>query len=284
MIKVSVITTTARYGGFDVLNDCLSRQTMDKRDFEVIIVDELFEQRRGLHKRFDFNCVHAPPDKKVEYYDNGRAFNQALRLASGELICFFIDYMHVDIDYLERHWEFYSQNPGWTSTGFLDRYGFPILRPDADNGMWSMFATEFDRKYFSENEPVYRERKGGAGIIHPDGRIEMPGEKIYLIPDSVPMEVAKKLNGLDEIYDNGYGANDIDFAVRANLIGHRFMLDPMMIARKLGTPEISKNIPGIKRPKAKTPEDNYKLFQMRMAAIRDGRDGIAVPDGRGAWR
>jgi hypothetical protein len=223
------------------------------------------------------------PWRAKDFYDNSAAFNMALSIAEGKLVCFFIDYMWVEPDYLQRHWDFYKANPGWSLSGYTDRFDFPALREDAENGLWSMFKEPFDPAYFRRAQPVYEERKGHHRIIHSDGRVEMPGHLIYLIPDSVPMDVLKALNGLDEIYDGAYGTNDICLGVRANLVGHRFLLDPTLIAKKLGVPETSKNIPGVKKPKIET-QDNLALFRQRLKAISEGRETVAVPEGRGAFR
>jgi len=258
-------------------------QTMDKADLEVIVVDELFHLRPDFRHRCAFQCDHMAPWRAKDHYDNSTGFNQALSQARGELVCFLVDYMFVDPDYLQRHWDFYKSHEGWSLSGYIDRYDFPKLREDAHNGLWSMFAEPFTPTHFSAHSPVYRERKGGAGILT-ETCIEMPGEKIYLIPDSVPMAVLRKLNGLDEIYNGAYGVNDIDVGVRANMVGHRFALDPTLVARKLGTPSLSAKIPGLNKPKTRTWDDNYAIFQLRMEAIRKGREPVAVPLERGAWR
>lgn len=276
-MKVSVVMTTARYGGWDVLNDCMSKQTMPKTDFEVIVVDELYYKRQHFAYLCQFDCVHVPPSEIVPHYDNSRAFNQALRLAKGELVCFFVDYMHVDPDYLVRHWKFYDMHK-YTLTGFIDRYDFPELLPEgSESGLWSMFTAPFDMAMFKDMR--YAERKGMADLPDLDTYLEITGERIYLIPDSVPMEVLRQLNGLDESYDDGYGSNDIDLATRANMIGHKFYLDPKLIARKFGVPETSVNIPGVKKPKHRL--DNYN--QVYMPRMRQIRSVIKTPKGRGAW-
>ncbi len=264
---------------------------MAKGDFEVIVVDELFHLRPGFRVPLGFNCVHIPPPRPKPYYDNSTGFNQALRLARGELVCFFVDYMWVEPDYLQKHWGFYKSQEGWTLSGYIDRYEFPKLHDDMiQSGLWSTFAQPFTPTHFTTHRPVYKERKGGVGIMHTDGRVEIPGDKIYLIPDSIPLAVLKQLNGLDEAYDGGYGVNDIDVGVRANMLGHRFALDPALVARKLGTPQMSARIPGVKKPYRRDLEweeswrENFAMFQNRMQAIREGRESIAVPEGRGAWQ
>lgn len=292
-LKVSVILTTARYGSWDVLHDCMASQTMDKADFEVVVVDELFHLRPDFRHRCAFQCDHMAPWRAKDHYDNGAGFNQALSQARGELVCFFVDFMHVDPGYLERHWQWYKDNPGWTLTGYIDRYDFPKLREHAHEGLWSMFAEPFTPTYFWTHRPVYSERKGGKGTFAESKYgfcVEITGDKIYLIPDSVPMAVLRKLNGIDEIYDGGYGVNDIDLGVRANMVGHRFALDSTFIARKLGTPSLSGRIPGLKKPyrgnltREQSWQQNYAVYERRMEAIRDGREPVAVPPGRGAFR
>lgn len=289
-MKASLILTTARYGGFDVLAHSMWAQTMDRAEFEIVVIDELFDQRRLALNLHGLNVIHAAPDVWSEVYDNGAGFNAGLRRASGELIVFAVDNMWIPADYLQSHWDFYKAHPGWSMTGYIDRYEFPPLIADEFlelQGQWSIFEDIFDErfadKWFSTHAPVYRERKGGAGILRDDGLIEMPGDKVYLIPDSIPLAVLKELGGIDERYDGGYGSNDIDLAVRANMIGWHFGLNPSCIVQKLGTPELSAKIPGIKKPKVRTPSDNFEMFQRRMQAIRDGREPAKVPSEFGAW-
>lgn len=286
-MKISVILTTARWGGFDVLHHSMINQTMPHEDFEVVVADELYEHRKDALKLHRLNVKHTPPHKHVDIYDNSTGFNSALRVAEGDLVVFAVDFMWMPADYLQRHWDCFTSNPGWSLSGYLDRYKFPPLCLDGDRSYLifeDLFDARFAERWFRENEPVYRERKGGAGIVRQDGKIEMPGEKIYLIPDSIPMSVLKELNGLDEMYNGAYGVNDIDVGVRANMLGHRFMLDPRCVAFKLGVPGVSEKIPGVSKPKVRLWEDNYEMFKERIKAINDGREGVAVPDRRGAWR
>jgi len=101
-------------------------------------------------------------------------------------------------------------------SSYFDRYEFPPLdqeRLNVAHGQWSVFEREFTPDvaldFFNQHEPTYRERKGGVANICSDGMIEMPGHYIYLLGDSIPLEVLRALNGLDEAYDSGYGVNDI---------------------------------------------------------------------------
>jgi glycosyltransferase involved in cell wall biosynthesis len=286
-MKVSVVLTTARFGGVDVLKSCMLNQTLPLDHYEVIVVDDLYNFRQGALAQRPF--VHRPRDNPKPYYDNSTGFNEAIRLAQGELVCFMVDYMWVPPDYLQRHWDLYKAHPGWSLTGYLDRHDYPPLKKALSPEMESVFAEPFDPSWFERTEPVYRERKGNAGQIVFDqgrdsGRVEMPGRKIYLIPDSVPMDVLRELNGLDEAYDGGYGSNDVDVGWRANYVGHRFELDPTLLAHKMGTKANAQLIPGVRRDWLRTPQENEGIFNRRVEEIKAGRESVAVPEGRGAWR
>lgn len=273
-----------------MLYNCLMSQTMQHTEFELIVVDELYNRRGALMESLypTFKVRHVAPWKSFAVYDNSTGFNTGLRLACGELVCFMVDFMWVYPRYLEDHWDFYRAHPGWSMTGYLDRYPFPQIAWQGEFG-YSIFSLPWDpmiaRHHFEETVPIYQERKGGAGKVDlGTGLIEMPGELIYLIPDSIPLAVMNQLNGLDELYNGGYGVNDIDVGVRANRIGWKFGLNPNCIVQKLGVPGISEKIPGISKPKIRSDEQNYDLFKKRIAAIRDGRESVAVPEGRGAWK
>jgi hypothetical protein len=51
--------------------------------------------------------------------------------------------------------------------------------------------------------------------------------------------------------------------------------------QKLGTPELSAAIPGLRKPKTRSWDDNYRMFLDKMKAIAEGRETLAVPKGRG---
>ena len=282
-MKVSVILTTARLGGLDVLQKSVAQQDFDGQ-FETIVVDEFYEDRHGLAKKMSFdNFVHLPPKRKCAIYDDSLGINTGLAAAQGELIVVLADYTWAPPDYLTAHWDFYKANPGWSMSCYLDRYPLPPMKGEPysiERDWWSVFEKDFTSDWFEGRESVYRERRGCIGKVHDDGKVEIPGNQIYLLGDSVPMSVVRELNGIDERYVGGYGSNDVDFGVRANHIGHRWALNPHVRLKKL-TLSGQAQIPGKMKPKVRTPEDNYRFFQARRQAITEGRESPKVPSGWG---
>ena len=290
-MNVSVVLTTARWGGLDVLFHSMQQQLMS--DFEVILVDEFWEQRHVWASRYfseaRFAFVHVPPRRKCSYYDNALGFNTGIALAKGELVVFLVDYTWVPPEYLQTHWDFYKANPGWSLSCYLDRYPLPaqkMRRGLEDDCLLTAFEIEFTADaaegFFSTNEPIYRERRGLVGIPKEGGLVEMPGDVVYLLGESVPLAVLRELNGLDERYDGGYGSNDVDLGTRANHIGWRFGLYPRPLLKKL-TLSNQAQIPGAAKQRVRQPEDNYKFFEHRRRAITEGKELARVPDGWGAW-
>ena len=284
-MDISVIETTARMGGFNVLLQTMLEQKFNGI-FEVIVVDEFYMERSecmGIWEPFYFNFLHLPPKRSCSIYDDSLGINTALAAASGELIVVLADYTWVPPDYLQAHWDFYKANPGWSMSCYLDRCELPPMKGEPysiERDWWSVFQEEFTPEWFDGREPVYRERRGSVGKVHGDGKIEIPGDYVYLLGDSVPMSVVKELNGIDERFIGGYASNDILFGISANHIGHRWALNPHVKLKKL-TLSGQTQIPGKMKPKVRQPEDNYRFFQVRRQAVTEGKESPRVPDGWG---
>lgn len=297
-MKISVILTTARLGGFDVLLDSIVAQEFD--DFEVVVCDEFAEERKalmrdkripmrnwnfnnGFEKKFQF--VHLAPKRECAIYDDSLGVNTALAAASGELIVILADFTWAPPGYLQTHWDFYKANPGWSMSCYLDRYELPPIKDgphSIERDWWSVFKEDFSPSWFDGKEPAYRERRGSVGKVHPDGKVEIPGAQTYLLGDSVPTTVAKELNGIDERLIGGYSANDICFGMRANVLGWKWALNPHVKLKKL-TLSGQNQIPSKYKPRIRAPEDNYRFAMNRIAQIKAGKESLKVPTGWGAW-
>ena len=280
--KISVIVVTARMGCLDVLVHGMMNQTMPRDDHEVIIVDSCYTKRSeyvysgALPNNFRYERL---PDVAVSY-DACFANNFGLRLANGELIIFFSDLNWPEPRFLERHWQIYTNFPGYSMTGYCDRWPVPTLKTNLNwrDCWWSIFADGSFTKlqaeaYFASRRIEYSERKGGAqaGAVPNSPYFELPGRFFYgALNESIPMTVLKELNGWDESYDGGYGSADIDLGTRANLIGWKFLNRPDSVNIKFGTKGTSAHIPGVFKPITKSPEENYAHYEKQMAAIRNG--------------
>jgi hypothetical protein len=301
-MSISVITTTASMGGLDMLfySVACAIARVDV-PVEIIIADEWHKERArypyfdGLqltnrfgttHKAINFK--HVPVQHKGNYIDHGAGWNSGLRAAEGELICFLNDYFWVYPDYLRDHWEVYKTVPGYSMTGYCDRYAWPKVkeRQEPEDVWWTAFEEEFTperwERFKQENKPIYQERKGnclGPPVPGTPYR-QMPGTLFYAsLNESIPMAVLKEINGWDERYDKGYASNDIDLGCRAELAGWKFLLKPTVNC-KIGAFGIPRPIKTKVKPQLRPPDENYRMFQRRMEAIRQG-EPIAVPEGMG---
>jgi len=298
-MNISIILTTARFGGLDILFSSMMAQEFNG-EFEVIVCDEYYGERKdkiahhirpsviaywnddpGMDSKFKF--IYLPPKRASRIYDDSLGVNTALAAASGELVVILADFTWAPPNYLQAHWDFHKANPGWSMSTYLDRYPLPPMRGEPysiERDWWSVFQEDFKPGWFDGKEPVYRERRGCVGKIHDDGKIEIPGDYVYLLGDSVPLAIIKDLNGIDERYVGGYGSNDVCFGTRANHIGHRWALNPYVRLKKL-TISGQAQIPGRAKPKVRQPEDNYRFFQARRRTATEGRENSRVPEGWG---
>lgn len=292
-MSISIIWTSNRLGGMDVLFHSLERQNFDLNQVEVILVDEFFDERYptliGKFKELSprpAQLIHVPPDERHDYIDDTHGYNTGLRRASGELIMFMTDHIWLELNCLRLHWETYRNFSGYSATGLLDRFSFPKLKASGEDFTWSAFAEEFTAdladRWFEKNEPYYKERKGA--IIESDDHIyELPGGKFYAaLNESIPMSVLREVNGWDEIYNGGYAVNDIDLGTRANMAGWKFLLIPKSINKKFGGHGISDVIPTKRKIKLRTSEDNYAMWQREMKRIGAGERTYKSLEG--CWR
>lgn len=112
---ISVLVPVNRVGGLDVLFESLARQTFT--DFELLLVDAIYEQRRDLvaarAASYPFKTVHLPPwGNNFPFANYCRSLNVGLAHARGSLVVYFCDYTWVNSDCLAEHWAFQQRHPG----------------------------------------------------------------------------------------------------------------------------------------------------------------------------
>ncbi|GAH79047.1 unnamed protein product, partial [marine sediment metagenome] len=108
--KITVQTSIWRPGYIDSITQALKDQTLT--DFELILIDDLWEQRKDVVKEYIGNAFpfkHIPPRELSPYAMPCAAMNTGLIHAEGELIYLMNDYMYIHPRTLERHWEIYSK-------------------------------------------------------------------------------------------------------------------------------------------------------------------------------
>jgi len=98
-IKISIITTSIRPKGLDIVRECLEKQTFKSFEWLVDI---------GLD-RVDINQAH----------------NRCLSRAKGELVVFYQDYIKIAPDALQGFWEAHKRSPKF--------YTAPVGKTDDEN-------------------------------------------------------------------------------------------------------------------------------------------------------
>jgi glycosyltransferase involved in cell wall biosynthesis len=293
-MKISIIVTTVRLGGLDVLVDGLDNQTF--KDWELVLVDDYYPQRKEvliskwLDRGLSLNQLkYIPPRKILNYYDACNACNTALEHVTGELVVQFTDYLWPSPTCLEKHWDIYTRFPGHSMMGYIDRYPFPQakdLEGKEEDLYYSTFKNEWSINiaipYFNNVMPLYQERKGHyVGEELEEGLYELTGSLFYFgLNESIPLAILDELNGWDERYDGARGSADVDIGIRANMLGHKFITNLNALNYKFGTNATSRAIPGFKKETSRSSEDNLELLKAKIKRAEEGED-IVTPDGFG---
>lgn len=247
---ISCILPTARepypiigLGNVHVLQPTLcSLEKQTFRDFEVVIVDARFpEKREWIEKRkWSFPIKYVPPHPNHRFWlDKGfwgvcGMLNTGILHAEGELIVRLDDCSEIpDVNYLQKFWDAYQN--GFFALAMHVRYH--AGKPARINEEY--FQKGYEAKYAklpeTENRKALLERLYGKNGIVRDtrwptverhGRMIAPPEWFYGF-SSFSLEAALKVNGFNELFDGVKGQEDQDFGIRLNMAGYKniFLLD-----------------------------------------------------------
>jgi glycosyltransferase involved in cell wall biosynthesis len=246
---LSIVVPTMRAGGMDVLFDSLRRQTFS--DFELVLVDGLYERRKALlaeRARDQFLALRhvglSPnpfPSAAFCAYSNA-----GISVASGEVVLFLVDYSRLPPDLLERHARFHRADP--TGKGGLmgpHRYVHLELDPafprygrgdvdryeaDAASGALDAFMWSCGRAADRPGDP--HDADGGAVVPHDaDPKLRLPAgpigpEFFHAKNESVRRARVVEVDGYDQDLDGAHLYQDSDFSDRLARAGVRWLLDP----------------------------------------------------------
>lgn len=308
-MKISVVLTTIRLGGFDILLNSLAAQILPRDDWELIVVDEFFTYREeGIRKimreRSDLagiNFRHLPPKRYTLVMDDDISFNYGLTFAAGELVMFLTDYIWLPPTLLAAHWGVYKASGRSMSVcGYMDHYECPPLRQssmvinntaeevisDAPPAEWSAFEKEFDTvfagEWFTAKNGRWQERYGGHKLeeVAEGVNLMSPSWFYMAVNHSIPLRILKILNGLDQRYTGYYGLTDIDLGIRASSLGWHFCIaDDFPVTLQVNTKNIPKMTKYVYGPSSsKMPEMNERLRR-----IFDEKESARTPKGYGAF-
>ena len=183
--------------------DSFSRQIYPSSKFEVIVInrgsqegtDELLQEYVHV-AGFSLKC------KKTSTMNPDTARNEALELASGEIILFSNDDFIADPDLLVEHNKCHRENAG---SGFRGIVGSTALHPDIETTPFLEFLDSSNFKYPNSS--------------FPDG-MEVPFYQYTLSNLSLPRSAVHKAGGFDEEYSFGEDYNP-EFGYRLSRLGVR---------------------------------------------------------------
>lgn len=221
--KISVVNITARYGGLDILKASLDRQVF--RDFEVVIVDGLWEKREPQVKRYfkEYNLTYVRQSKtrNGNYSNLAHADNEAFKSSRGEVLVCIQDFIWVAPFGLYKFWEAYKAYGDILVGGVGHQYCNPgkedIINP---KGKITIFEKDFTDRPEKQcwNDPRMRLDQGTFYETAP-----VNWELSYA---SIPRKVIYDLGGMDEEYDSfGFAYDNVNIAQRAELLGNKTFLD-----------------------------------------------------------
>jgi len=126
-MKVSLIQTTNKVGGIDILKDNLARQTF--KDFEVVLVDELSDWRGHEVKEYlkDFNLKYYPsiPKKDGDAWNFNSSMNIALEHCAGNFIISLQDYIWIPANGIQRFVDDIESEPNSFISGVGHKFENP---------------------------------------------------------------------------------------------------------------------------------------------------------------
>ncbi len=261
MVAISVILPTAR-GDYPIIGlptlhmfqptlDSLKNQTF--KDFELIIIDALYDKRPNLFKgepfhadKLSFPVKHIPIEHNSKFnhrfwMDNRRwnvcgTLNTGIIHANGELLVRIDDCSEFESDYLKKFWEGYKS--GYFPMAMHIRYlnGKPA-RLNQEYMEKGYEASNYYRSqtWEQDKDKVLKNLYGEDGLVR-DSRykiVKQNGGKMiapldwYYGYSSMSLEAALKVNGYDELFDGDKSLEDVDMGSRLDTAGYKgkFMLD-----------------------------------------------------------
>lgn len=230
MPVVSVITCTARVAPLAVSAAALRAQSL--RDFEWIVIDDLYPQRSELLKQLalvhHLTIRYAPPYKLVSHFGYASAANTAIAMAAGRVCYFMMDYTIPAPWTIERHvlvheglgprtlvsGRTFVPKPAWTDE--------ETWKPEWE-GEHAWQHDGRDRwQYLSQDEVGANCHRSLCSELWWAGR-----------DDSAPTALLRELGGLEELFDGGHGYQDSEFGVRVAMLGGWHVFDRVAMAMEL---------------------------------------------------
>ena len=208
MLDLSVIIPTKnRAAKLAATLECLCRQTLEARSFEVVVVDNgssdhTQEVLSQFGKRFPvWKCVHESSPGAAA------ARNRGVEASSGKILLFLDDDVLADSWLLEEHLKSHHSFPDSCVLGFVR---FP----------WGSSS----RKHSPLEQCLIDHPELLQSFDFPDPE-NVPFLHFYTCNLSLTGSLSEKVGGFDEQFTS-YGFEDVDFGHRLSLLGYRMVYNP----------------------------------------------------------
>lgn len=209
-MKISILCTTHRYGGMDMLFAGLEHQTFPKEDYELILCDKLYKERCGLvaewAKENSINLIHFTPKNDSKYHIHSTVLNECLEKSHGDICIVIGDYTFFNEHWIDIHYKY--NIAGYCLSAPQMIYGLPKLSSFLEHPI-SVFSEPFNVEILKVLPQFMMDPK----LQLPNG-ILIDHRYCYNRNESFTTSSAKKIGGWDESYNNRVGPSNKEFFLR----------------------------------------------------------------------
>ena len=222
-VKLTIFIPTIRRGWWNIMCNNLNRQNY--KNFEVVVVDDYPEDRSKVAEAYaikynlDIKYVRGTRGKVKRTYNLARANNQALALATGEVLVFLQDFILMPLDGLEQIATLYRRNPD-ALQALPDVYTETNGEVDKEKEDWFNGRTDIVGEFIRQNVRIQN-----LGLRTTNNAKDF--EQNY---GAIPVKVARELGGWWEFYDEALGYDNVDISYRALMKGYKILIDETNVA------------------------------------------------------
>lgn len=214
-MKISIICPIHRHGGIDILEYGLERQNFPKEDYQLILCDKLYKERKDLlyvwAKDNDINLVHFEPRNKSNLHIHSSVLNECLEKAAGKYSIVIGDYSYLDPNFIDIHYQY--NEGGYCLSSPQKIYALPKLSTCLDQPI-SVFNESFNPDIFKLLPQFTLDPK----LQLPNGAL-IDFHYWYNRNESFPTQIAKDIGGWNEAYNNRVGPSNLEFGLRMQYEG-----------------------------------------------------------------
>ena len=245
MVDMSLILCTARdnYSIIDMPDVFLlepmlkSLETQTFRDFELVIVDAFYPEKRELifSKKWRYPIKYVPPHPNHDFWIKkgiwgfAGMLNTAIIHTEGELIVKVDDCCKLpDEHYLKKFWDGYMS--GYFPMALHVRYRKDkpaVVDDDYIKRGYEVLIAEDKENVIQRLKTLY----GEGGVIRDTRWTQVEKVKRMIAPpnwfygySSFPINAALRINGYNELLDGQKGLEDVDFGIRLDMAGYHNVL------------------------------------------------------------